>query len=343
LYFHIKLLAVRSTLTILLLLAAISTSCGDKPLEYKDFTGPIFGTFFNITYEYFENKDLDQNIIELMDEFDRSLSTYNPESVISRINANDTGVRPDAYFRTVFNRAQQISMRTKGAFDITVAPLVNAYGFGFTKRDSLVSDERIEELLGITGYTKVHVKGDEVIKENPRLMLDVSAIAKGYAVDVVSMFLEDEGVENYLVEIGGEIRCRGLNRKGNKWRVGVDKPIEKMLDRQIQVILNLTDISMATSGNYRQFYEENDIKYSHTIDPETGKPVYHNLLSATVLAPDCMTADAFATAFMVMGLEKAMEYVNSDPELEGYFIFDKDEIFHSTYSEGLESIIEDVY
>ena len=183
-----------------------------------------------------------------------------------------------------------------------------------------------------------------MIKDDPRLMLDVSAIAKGYSVDIVAMFLEDEGVENYLVEIGGEMRCRGINPKGIPWQVGVDKPIEDMLERQIMVILSLTDISLATSGNYRQFREENGVKLSHTIDPITGRPVTHNLLSATVLAPDCMTADAYATAFMVLGLERSMELVNSDPDLEGYFITNaSDGTFKSTYSEGLEAILEDKY
>ena len=279
----------------------------------------------------------------MMNEFELSLSTYIPGSVISRINSNDPDVVPDAYFRTVFNRAQQISMRTEGAFDITVAPLVNAYGFGFTEKER-ITDERIQELLTLTGYRKIRIHGDKVIKDDPRIMLDVSAIAKGYSVDVVSMFLEDKGVKNYLVEIGGEMRCRGMNSKGNKWRVGVDKPIENMIERQIQIVLNLSDISLATSGNYRQFYVEDGVKYSHTIDPKTGKPISHNLLSATVLATDCMTADAYATAFMVMGLEKAMEMVNSDPELEGYFIFSSpDGAFNSTYSKGLEKILEDKY
>lgn len=327
-------------ITLLAILAALSTSCTDKSLSYHFTEGPIHGTSYHITYEYLQNKLLDKDLLTLMNEFDLSLSTYNPKSVISRVNSNDPDVKPDPYFRTVFNRAQQISERTGGAFDMTVAPLVNAYGFGFTEKE-FVSERRIEELLTLTGYQKVRIQGEKVIKDDPGIMLDASAIAKGYSVDVVAMFLEDKGVENYLVEIGGEMRCRGRNPKGNLWRVGIDKPLENMLERQIQVVLNLTDISLATSGNYRQFYVEDGVRYSHTIDPKTGKPVTHNLLSATVLASDCMTADAYATAFMVLGLDKAMEIVRSDPGLEGYFIYGgPDGEFKSSYSDGLERLLD---
>ena len=310
---------------------------------YHVLEGPIFGTSFHFEYEYYQNKTLDSEFMKLLEEFDLSLSTYNPESIISRINSNEEEVELDVYFRTVFNRAQKISHNTEGAFDITVAPLVNAYGFGFTEKEvEIVTDTRIEDLLSITGYEKIRIKGDKIIKDDPRLMLDVSAIAKGYSVDVVSMFLEDKNVKNYLIEIGGELRCKGMNSKGVLWKIGVDKPIENMLGREIQVVLSLTDVSMATSGNYRQFYELDKVKYSHTIDPKTGRPVTHNLLSATVLASDCMSADAYATAFMVMGLEKSMELASADPDLEAYFIFSaEDGAFKSTYSEGMRKILEE--
>lgn len=335
---------MRYTISFVIICATLCSSCGEKSEVYKKYSGPIFGTSFNIEYEYPEKKDLDKKILDVMNEFDQSLSTYKPQSVISRINSNDPDVVPDVYFRTVFNRSKQISERTDGCFDITVAPLVNAYGFGFDPSErEIVSSQRIEDLLSITGYQKVRIQGDEVIKDDPRVMLDVSAIAKGYAVDVVSLYLESEGVDNYLVEIGGELRCKGLNSKGLRWKVGVDKPLEDLLTRQIQVVLNLSDKAMATSGNYRQFYRIDEVKYSHTIDPKTGRPVTHNLLSATVLAPDCMTADAFATAFMVMGLERSMEIVNSDPDLEGYFIYDVEGELNSSYSEGVKNIIEDLY
>ncbi len=262
-----------------------------------------------------------------MNIFNRSLSTYDNESIISRFNQNDPEVLADQYFSICFERAYEISQLTQGAFDMTVAPLVNVWGFGFTQKDS-VYPELIDSLLQFTGYEKVSLSEGKLIKDDPRIMLDASAIAKGLGVDVVSDFLESKGVVNYLVEIGGELRCKGVNKKGVDWTVGIDKPIENLMERELQVVLNLTNSAMATSGNYRQFYVEDGVKYSHTIDPRSGYPVRHSLLSATVIASDCMTADAYATAFMVLGLEKTKQLVEEDPNLEAYLIYsdENDEI-----------------
>lgn len=308
----------------LVLVVAISlVSCNQNEKIYHAYTGPIFGTSFSIEYEYSKTKSLDSRILKLMQEFNASLSTYDPNSTISIINQSERTADVDDYFVRCFKKGQEISMLTDGAFDLTVAPLVNIWGFGFTKKDS-VSPERIDSLLALTGYKKVRLESDKFVKEVSGIMLDASAIAKGFGVDVVAEFLESKGVENFLVEIGGELRCRGLSSRGIHWRVGVDKPIENLLQREIQAVLSLSDISMATSGNYRQFYVEKGIKYSHTIDPHSGYPVRHSLLSATVLTKDCMSADAYATAFMVMGLEKAKLAVNSNPDLEAFFIYSDD-------------------
>lgn len=298
-------------------------SCSPESISYHKYEGPIFGTSFHITYAYRERSSLDDQILKLMQDFNRSLSTYDPKSVISRINTNDPQVRADAYFTRCFEAAVKVSVATDGAFDLTVAPLVNVWGFGFTKRDS-VYPQLIDSLLKFTGYQKVRLEDSRLIKQYPQTMLDASAIAKGLGVDVVAEFLEEKGVTDYLVEIGGELRCRGKNPKGELWRVGVDKPIENMLDHELEAILRLSNTSMATSGNYRQFYEKDGVKYSHTIDPKSGYPVRHSLLSATVLAPDCMTADAYATAFMVMGLEKTKELVLADSQLEAFLIYSND-------------------
>lgn len=304
---------------IILLLFAV-VSCKPVAFTYHYTEGQIFGTSYHITYEYPVNKSLDRGIVAVMNKFNGSLSNYDPESVISRFNTNDQKVKADDYFTTCFNCAQEISRKTNGAFDITVAPLVNIWGFGFKHKDS-VYPERMDSLLQLTGFEKVKLMDGKLVKENPGIMLDVSAIAKGYGVDVVSEFLESKGISNYLVEIGGELRCKGLKKDGSKWRVGVDKPIESMLTREIEAVLLLSDISMATSGNYRQFYVENGVKYSHTINPATGYPVRHSLLSATVLAKDCMTADAYATAFMVMGLDKAKKLLADQTELGALLIY----------------------
>lgn len=205
---------------------------------------------------------------------------------------------------------------------MTVAPLVNAWGFGFKNKldpDSIP----VDSLLELVGYKKVHLIDGKLLKDDPRIMFDASAIAKGYGVDVVADFLESKGVENYMVEIGGEIRAKGKNNKGKIWRVGIDKPIDdpSSLSREIQDVIELGKGAMATSGNYRQFYIKDGKKYAHTIDPRLGYPVQHSLLSASVIAPDCMTADAYATAFMVLGLEKSIEIVEKDTLMEAYFIY----------------------
>ncbi|MCK5821202.1 MAG: FAD:protein FMN transferase [Bacteroidales bacterium] len=320
---------------VLLLFSVLLVACSSRNPVYHFTEGPIFGTSFHIHYEYKDGVKLDDDILQLMSEFNSSLSNYDPNSIISRFNQNDPTVLADDFFTTCFERAHVISVATNGAFDLTVAPLVNVWGFGFAKEDS-VYPLLIDSLLEYTGYDKVLLKDKRLIKESPLIMLDASAIAKGFGVDVVSEYLESLGINNYLVEIGGELRCRGFNSRDSLWRVGVDKPLENMFEREFQEILTLTNISMATSGNYRQFYERDGVKYSHTIDPQTGYPVRHSLLSATVLAKDCMTADAYATAFMVMGFEKTCRFIEADSTLEALLIYsDEDGTLSTWASEGM--------
>ena len=204
--------------------------------------------------------------------------------------------------------------------------LVNAWGFGFKNREE-ITPGLIEELLRRTGYRKVSMADGVVHKEIPEIELDSNAIAKGFGVDVVAEFLAGKGCQNFMVEIGGEVAVRGRNPKGLLWGIGIDKPVEELSfqGRQLQTVVRLRDAAMATSGNYRNYYVKDGKKYAHTIDPKTGYPVQHSLLSASVIAPDCMTADAYATAFMVMGLEKAIEKVENDPALEAFFIYSDEE------------------
>ena len=226
-------------------------------------------------------------------------------------------------FLDVFQQAMTISQETKGAFDITVAPLVNAWGFGF-KNGTQPTHRQVDSLRSIVGYGKVSLVDGRVVKKDPRIMLDCSAIAKGYGSDVVAAFLQSRGVKNFMVEIGGEIVTQGVNPKRLPWRIGVTKPTEDPLnvEHELQTTLNVTDIAMATSGNYRNFYYKGNKRYAHTIDPHTGYPVQHNILSATVLAKTCMVADAYATSFMVMGLDGAKEVLQRHPELMAYLIYD---------------------
>ena len=265
---------------------------------------------------------------------DNSLSPFNKASVITHINEN-TDLTADSLFTEVFLLAKQISQETHGAFDITVAPLVNAWGFGF-KNAAQVDSIMIDSLHQFVGIDKVELIDGKVVKKDPRLMLDCSAIAKGYGVDCVARLLDSKGIRNYMINIGGELVMKGENPKMETWSIGVNKPIDDSLsvNQEIQAVLKLTNVGLATSGNYRNFYYKGGKKYAHTIDPRTGYPIQHNILSATVVAPDCATADAYATSFMVLGLDSAKQICNAHPELDAYFIYTTDkgntEIYYTT-------------
>jgi thiamine biosynthesis lipoprotein len=282
--------------------------------------GTIFGTIYHITYRSSDN--LQQEILGELRKFDASLSMFNTESVITRVNRGDSTVVLDPWFIHVFEKGREVSRATGGAFDMTVAPLVNAWGFGFKKSDS-VTDAMIDSIREFVGYDKVQLVDGRIVKSDPRLMLDASAIAKGYACDVVAQFLASRGIKDYMVEIGGEVMTEGYNPSGKEWRIGINKPIEdaSASTGEIEAVVKLHDQGMATSGNYRNFYYKDGKRFAHTIDPKTGYPVEHTLLSATVIAKDCMTADAYATAFMVMGLERSIALADSIPGLDAFFIY----------------------
>lgn len=286
---------------------------------YRKNAGYIFGTSYHITYQ--GDTDLNDSIVAELQKVDNSLSMFNANSTISKINRNEP-VRPDSMFVTVFKLSRQVSEATDGAFDITVSPLVNLWGFGFKKKDG-VTRARVDSLRQLVDYRKVTLQDGRIVKADPRMMLDCSAVAKGFGSDCVARLLDRHGIRNYIVEIGGEIVVKGKNSEGNNWRIGVERPIDDSSDKEdgIAAILDLTDVGMATSGNYRNFYYKDGKKYAHTIDPHTGYPVQHTILSSTVIAKDCATADAYATSFMVLGLEKAKKVLMRHPELQAYFIY----------------------
>lgn len=289
-----------------------------KQPPFRTNEGLVFGTVYKITYQ--SDTDLHAEIKQALQEVDNSLSPYNKNSIITRINQNqDTTV--NTYFTDVFTLSQKVSAETEGAFDITVAPLVNAWGFGF-KHALDMDSVKIDSLLQFVGYNKIKLEGDRIVKKDGRTMLDCSSIAKGYGVDVVGKLLKSKGIQNYMVDIGGEVVLSGKNSRMKKWRIGINKPTDDSLsiNQELQTILEITDAGMATSGNYRKFYYKDGKKYAHTIDPRLGTPIQHSILSATVIAKDCTTADAYATAFMVMGLEKAKAFCETHPELDAYFI-----------------------
>lgn len=288
-------------------------------MPYQENIGLVFGTEYHITYQC--NDDLQPEIEAELKKVDNSLSTFNQQSVISKINRNEE-MSVNEMFEQVFNKAQYVSQETDGAFDITVAPLVNLWGFGF-KTGENPSKEKVDSLMQYIGYQTVSLNNKKVRKVHPNTMLDAAAIAKGYACDVIAQLFRDKGIKNFMVEIGGEVITCGNSPKRIPWKIGVTKPVDDSLNTQQeqQAVLNVTDMAMATSGNYRNFYYKGGKKYAHTIDPKTGYPVQHSLLSATVLAKDCATADAFATAFMVMGIEKAKKVLEKHSELMAYFIY----------------------
>ena len=303
----------------LLIVGTVLIILHQQKMPYRTCSDFVFGTTFTVCYQC--DSDLSQSIKAELLKVDKSLSPFNKESVISAINSNED-VKPDKMFMDVFLQAMEVSRQTDGAFDITVAPLVNAWGFGF-KNGEMPNRRQVDSLRQIIGYQKLSVVNGKIKKTDPRMMLDCSAIAKGYGTDVVAHFLRSRGVDNFMVEIGGEIVTRGVNKDRVPWRVGVIKPDDDSLSvsHEIQTVLNVTDVAMATSGNYRKFYYKDGKKFAHTIDPKTGYPVQHNILSATVLGKSCALADAYATSFMVMGLDKAKEVLARHPELMAYFIY----------------------
>lgn len=307
---------------VFLIVATVIILAENKP-EYRTSQGAVFGTTYHITYNH--NADLSTDITRVLKDVDNSLSTFNANSTISLVNKN-MQVELDSMFLYVFHLAQHVAETTSGAFDITVAPAVNAWGFGF-KNAETIDNDLIDSLKQIVGYQMVKEENGAIVKEDNRIMLDCSAIAKGFGCDVVATLFDSIGIADYMVEIGGEIVVKGLNSKGSDWRIGISKPTDDSLatETELQTVLELSDRAMATSGNYRNFYYKDGKKYAHTIDPATCRPVNHNLLSVTVLAENCAVADAYATAMMVLGLERSLELCKKLENVDAYFIYQDNE------------------
>lgn len=304
---------------LVLIIGSIAIVRCQHAMPYQVNKGFIFGTVYHVTYQ--SDEDLQAQIEAELKKVNETFSTFEPNSLISQVNQNKP-VKVNQMFRDVFTLAETISKDTDGAFDITVAPMVNMWGFGF-KTGLHPSKAKIDSLRQFVGYEKVKLVGNTVRKQDRRTMLDCSAIAKGYGSDAVARLLLRNGVRNFMVEIGGEIVTKGNSEQRLPWKIGVTKPTDDSLstNQELETVLNVTDKAMATSGNYRNFYYKGGKKYAHTIDPKTGYPVQHSLLSATVLAKNCATADAYATSFMVMGMDKARKLLDRHPELMAYFIY----------------------
>lgn len=312
----------------------IFTAC-TKQKQYFEESGSVFHTIYHIKYEGSEL--LTEKIDAEFQKFNLSLNPFNPNSIISKVNQNEP-VEVDDWFMEVFNKAKDVSDHSEGVFDITCAPLVNLWGFGFSKMDS-VTPQMIDSIKQFVSYQKVRLDGRKIVKDDPRILLNCSAIAKGYASDVIARLLEREGIENYMVEIGGEVTMKGVNQNGKCWRIGINKPEDDStgIKNDVGEVVELCKKGgVATSGNYRNFYIKDGKKYAHTIDPRTGYPSEQSILSATIVAEDCITADAYATAFMAMGLEKAREAAKNIPGIEYYVIYTDENGKHQIeYSDGM--------
>lgn len=296
--------------------------------------GTIFGTTYSIIY-YNVKTNFEVEIDQLFTQVNKSLSTYIPTSDISRINKGEKGVEVDDYFKEVFSKSSRIFKETEGYFDPTVGNLVNAWGFGPESQLNDLDSAKVKELMRFVGFDKVKIERSSVVKQFPETYFDFNAIAKGYGIDVVGRFLESKKIKNYLVEIGGEIRARGTKLDGKQWAVQLENPNTDG-SRSAFTFLELKNKSMASSGNYRKFrIAENGEKYVHTINPKTGFATESNLLSASVIAElDCADVDAYATAFMAMGLEKTKEFLQIKPELTVILIYVNGKGELRTYKKG---------
>lgn len=299
------------------------------------------GTSYSIKYISSDGNDYQNQLDSLFTVVDASMSTYLETSLISRLNVGESFLKVDSHFIKVFKASQEIAEQTSGQFDCTVAPLVHSWGFGTDKNIIPPDSLQVLNILQSVGYEKVGLIGDSLIDKPLTMRLDFNAIAQGYSVDLMAEFLESKGITDYLIEIGGEIRANGLNQRGQEWLIGIDKP-SSQIDKsdRFQVKLRLNNQSLATSGNYRNFYEKDGRFFSHTISPKTGYPVQHNLLSATVVADNAMTADAFATAFMVMGVKQTQQFIQKRTDLDVFLVYtDENNQWVNWFSDGLEECL----
>lgn len=300
------------------LLFSFSSYSQKEPMFVEGFAQ---GTTYHITYLDENERFLKKEIDSILHDFDLSVSTYNPNSIISKINTNLKNVTLDTYFTTCFKKAKEVWKNTNGAFDPTVFPLVNAWGFGPGKKQK-IEPQRIDSILKFVGFNLIQLKGNKIIKKDKRVALDFNAFAQGYSVDVISEYLNSMGITSYVVEIGGEVFAKGKMSNGKSWEIGIEKPLDnKSSENPTLLNVKLDGLAIATSGNYRKYTIENGVKYAHHIDPKTGYPTKNNLLSVSIISKQCITSDANATGVLVMGLEKAKLFLNKHPELDAFLIY----------------------
>jgi len=335
-----KLYKIKNQLSgILILLHTVCFSQSDL-IKIEGYTQ---GTTYHISYFDTEQRNLQPEIETILKDFDLSVSTYNPNSIITKINTNQPNVVVDQYFTTCFKKAKEVWKNTNGAFDPTVLPLVNAWGFGPGKKQK-IAPEKIDSILRFTGFNLIELKGNRVVKKDPRVALDFNAFAQGYSVDVISDFLKSKGILSFIVEIGGEIFANGRKPNGDYWKAGIEEPYDNKEDANPnRAIIKLHNSAIATSGNNRQYFIENGVKYAHHLDPKTGYPTKNNLLCASIIAPNCISSDAYATGVLVMGLEKAKVFLKNHPELQAYLVYSEGKGQLQVYkTDKIAAILEEV-
>jgi thiamine biosynthesis lipoprotein len=317
---------------IALVLHACQPAPGPEPIKFR---GEAQGTYYAVTYYDEQGRNLQPSIDSILKSFDQTASLWVEQSLLSRINRNDSTATLNEDFIAIFETAMEVGRLSGGAFDITVGPLVRAWGFG-PDGPQAIDTTRIDSLLAYVGADKVMLRGDTLVKSSPGVMIDLNAIAQGYAVDMLGQYLEAKGIGNYIIDIGGEVLAKGTKPGGELWKIGIEKPADSAgSERVIESVLQITGKAMATSGNYRKYYERGGVRYSHTIDPRTGYPVEHSMLSASVIADNCCLADAWATAFMVMGKEETMKFAAKNKFLDVYLIYsDQSGEVETWHSEG---------
>jgi thiamine biosynthesis lipoprotein len=300
--------------------ALFLSSCSDY--QFHKIEGSALGTYYAITYKGKEMPELQKGIDSILNVINENFSIFNPNSIISKVN-NNQEVTLNEDFIEVFITAQHIGQETNGALEMTIGPLVNLWGFGKDERVSNLSQATIDSVLTFVGYRKIRIENSQIVKDNPNIQLNFNALAKGYAVDKVADFLVSKGYKDCVVDIGGEIVAKGKKYHDQQWNIGVQTPT-KTRDGEMRSAqtFHLQDQATATSGNYRNYFEEDGQRYTHIIDPVTGRPEKSNLLSVTVIADRCIIADAYATAFMVMGVDKTKKLLDNHPELICIFITD---------------------
>ena len=315
-------------LYLLFVIAIVFASCLRQPQKIN-YSGITQGSYFSIIYYDEEGRTFEAEIDSIFKEVDNSVSLWNENSIIRKVNRNEDVV-VNQIFKDNFEWACKASEFSDGAFDATIGPLVSAWGFHY-KKELEMTPEMVDSIRQLVGYQKIQIVDDKVVKANPNMTLDFNAVAQGYTTDLIGNFLETKGIYNYLVDVGGEILAHGNKPNGDLWTIGIERPAEKYdSERSVQEKLTLKDKGIVTSGNYRKYIEKDGVRYSHSIDPKTGYPVEQNLLSATVIADNASWADCLATICMIVGKEKASKLLEGQG-VEAYFIFVEDGVIKTEW------------